>query len=170
MTCTGKRSVPTIVISLALISGLAAGAGAATVSVSSSTPYASDAAVPAKVKDECAFETRLPQAIAENGDVALVEGKVSRTKGRSLELAIHGIHAPGGGVFSGPKWATVRGKLRTGGKVIGSFRAKRYSTGGAFGGFTGTCGILNRIANAMGQDIAAFIESPSMGAKLGDAK
>jgi hypothetical protein len=171
MRCIMQGSIHSVLVALAVIFWLVGVAGAATVAVSRTSPFASDAVVPAKVKAECGFETRLPRAVADSApEVQLVDGAVSRRKGRSLELVIHDIHAPGGGAFSGPKWATVRGTLHSGGKVVGSFRAKRYSTGGAFGAVMGTCGILNRIANAMGSDIAGFLESPSLNAKLGDAK
>ena len=75
------------------------------------------------------------------------------------------MHALGGGPFSGPKWMTVEGKLYDKGKLIGSFRAKRLSTA-----VKSTCGTLARISQAIGQDIAAWLQAPSMDAELGDAR
>jgi hypothetical protein len=146
-------------------------AGAAKIQLASSAAWAPDAQVPEKVRAECAFESRLASAVAERStDVELVTGQTSRAQGRVLELSIHEVHAPGGGAFSGPKWATVRGELYESGKLIGSFRDRRYTTGGVWGSFQGTCTMLGRIANAMGQDIAAFLTSPRMDAQLGDAR
>ena len=56
------------------------------------------------------------------------------------------------------------------GKTVSRFRAKRYSTGGAFAGFKGTCSIIGRCARAVGRDIAAWLEDPKDGALLGEAK
>jgi len=125
--------------------------------------------VPGPVKEECALDTRVPGFIkSSGGDVVLVD-KFSKS-GRRLELSITEIHAPGGGIFTGPKWMTVVGKLHNGGKLEGSFRAKRFSGGGAFASFKGTCAIIGRAAKAIGQDIAGWLNAPSMNAELGDAR
>jgi len=60
---------------------------------------------------------------------------------------------------------SVTGKLHDRGKVIGSFRAKRVSTGAR-----STCGTLGKIATVIGQDIAAWLAAPSMNAEIGDAR
>jgi hypothetical protein len=65
---------------------------------------------------------------------------------------------------------TVRGQLYDRGRQIGSFRAKRYSTGGAFGAFKGTCAIIGRCTKALGQDIATWLAAPSQNAEIGDAR
>ena len=102
--------------------------------------------------------------------VELVDGAVNRKSGRVLEMEITEVHAPGGGAFSGAKWMTVNGNLYDRGKSIGSFRAKRYSTGGAFGGFKGTCAIIGRCSKAIGDDIARWMAAPTPNANLGDAQ
>ena len=147
-------------------------AAAETVKIRRSIPYAANAAVPPAVRDQCALETKVPEFIQEaaGGSVELVDGAPNRLRGRVLELEITEVHAPGGGAFSGPKWMTVKGDLYDRGKAIGSFRAKRLSTGGAFGGFKGTCAIIGRCSKAIGQDIAGWLGSPSANALLGDAR
>ena len=85
-------------------------------------------------------------------------------------MEITEVHAPGGGAFSGPKWMSVKGELYDRGKQIGSFRAKRYSTGGAFGAFKGSCAIIGRCTKAIGQDIAGWLGAPTQNAQLGDAQ
>jgi hypothetical protein len=64
---------------------------------------------------------------------------------------------------------TVEGELVENGEVIGSFTASRYSSGGAFGGFKGTCAILGRCIQSIGKDIAAWLKNPTMNAMLGNA-
>jgi hypothetical protein len=152
---------------------LAAGAASAQATkVPRAIPYASNAAVPAAVREQCQLETKVSEFLAASAgsSVQLIDGPVSRKSGRVLEMEITEVHAPGGGAFSGAKWMTVKGQLFEGGKSIGSFRAKRFSTGGAFGGFKGTCAIIGRCARAIGQDIASWLTAPSQNAMLGDAQ
>ncbi len=130
----------------------------AAVTLSQKVGFSSAANVREQVRKECTLQTAIPAAVADNAsDVQLVEGK------GSLSLTITDVHAPGGGVFSGPKWVEVKGRYK--GK---SFRAKRLSVADPFAG--GTCGILNKISRSLGRDIATWLESPQDGAELGDAK
>ena len=150
-----------VLASLLIASGARAG-----VQVLRTLPFAPSAGASAKVQQECQVQTQVPAAIQEFGsDVQLVDQPSKG--GRSLELSITEMHAPGGGPFSGPKWMTVSGKLHDRGKLIGSFRAKRLSTGGMV---RGTCATLARCAQAIGQDIAAWLNAPTMDAELGDAR
>jgi len=147
----------------------AAMAQGASVKVQNPVPYAKDADVPEKARAECELGEKLATFLAEyDSGVELVSGKPSG--GRVLGMEITNVHAPGGGAFSGPKWMEVKGTLRDGGKTVGSFRAKRYSTGGAFATFKGTCSIVGRCAKAIAKDIAEWLESPTRNAALGNAK
>ena len=153
------------VAGLALALVLTAGVALAATQVASSVPFAPSAGASEKVQESCQLQTLVPQGIQQAGaDVQLVDkpGK----GGRSLELTISEVHAPGGGPFSGPKWMTVTGKLSDRGKAIGSFRAKRLTTGF----FKGTCGSLAKLAKVIGSDIAGWLASPSMNAEIGDAR
>jgi len=137
-----------------------------------SIAFASGSDVPAAVKDQCALETKVPDFIKQfaGEGVQVVDGALDPRKGRTLRMEITEVHAPPGGAFSGPKWMTVKGELFENGKSVGSFRAKRFSTGGAFGGFKGTCSIIGRCTKAIGQDIATWLKSPTRDAELGDAR
>ena len=151
-----------------LFSGAPAPAGSESVKVLRVAPFAKEARVPEKVQNECDLETKVPAYLGKYADVELVDGKLG-TSGRSLELRIGDVHGPGGGAFSGPKWMTVTGVLRENGREVSSFTAKRYSTGGAFGAYKGTCSILARCAKAIGKDIAGWLRNPQKDAHLGDA-
>jgi hypothetical protein len=143
----------------------ASAAGAAT-QVQRSIPFDEGAGGSEKVRSECQIQTRVPEAVKEfAADVELVDGALNKN-GRALELSIMEVHAPGGGPFSGPKWMAVYGKLYEKGKMVGSFRAKRLSTGA----FRGTCSTLARCAQSIGEDIAKWLQAPSMDAELGDAR
>jgi hypothetical protein len=159
------RSIGLVGLFVAFVLG-SVGAAQAGTQVASPVPFGEGASVPEKVKAECGLETTLPTSIQESADVDLVS-KVNQNAASALELAITEVHAPGGGAFSGPKWMEVQGKLYEKGKLVGTFRAKRFSTGV---GFKGTCAIIGRCAQVMGRDIAEWLQAPAMNSKLGDAK
>jgi hypothetical protein len=46
--------------------------------------------------------------------------------------------------------------------------ARRVSRGGAFGGFKGSCDVLERVVTAIGNDLAEWLANPTDEAKLGD--
>jgi len=149
----------------ALAALLAAPAVHAATQLAKSVPIAASAGASGAVQQECQLQTRVPEAIAQAAaDVQLVDAPSKSA--RWLELEITEVHGPGGGPFSGPKWMAVSGKLHERGKVIGTFRAKRVS-----GGFAqGTCAALGRCATAIGRDITAWLQAPTMNAELGDAR
>jgi hypothetical protein len=153
-------------VSAALACCVAAAAASAATQIARSIPIAASAGASGPVQQECQLQTRVPQAIAQAAtDVELVDAPSK--SGRWLELEISEVHGPGGGPFSGPKWMTVTGKLHERGKLIGSFRAKRLSTGGFV---KGTCATLGGCATAIGRDVAAWLQAPSMTAEIGDAR
>jgi hypothetical protein len=120
------------------------------------------------IKKECKLQTRLPGFIKSAGAEVTLVDRLSG-EGERLELSISEVHAPSGGVFSGPKWIEVTGTLKGAGAPK-HFRAKRFSTGGAFGQFKGTCAIIGRATKVVGMDIAAWLREPTDGAELGDAR
>lgn len=149
--------------------GLSAAAMAAEpVGIPSVVPFADEADVPAAVREECRLGEKVASFVEKyaKGSVAVSQD----TSGRYVDMAITTVHAPGGGGWSGPKWMEVTGTLQENGEAVASFRAKRFSTGGAFGGFKGTCAIIGRCTKALGKDIAKWIQKPVDGAELGDAK
>jgi hypothetical protein len=153
-----------VVFGFALAALLAGSAAQAATQVARSIPILPSAGATAAVQNECQLQTLVPQAVQQAGaDVTLVDAAAKG--GRWLELSISEVHAPGGGPFSGPKWMTVTGTLRDRGKVIGSFRAKRVTTG-----VRSTCGSLAKVATVIGQDIAGWLAAPSMNAEIGDAR
>lgn len=141
-----------------------ASAAQAAVQVARSIPFAADAGASGNVQSECQLQTLVPAAIQQaGGDVQIVDAPAKG--GRWLELTITQVHAPGGGLFSGPKWMTVSGKLHDRGRVTGSFRASRHS-----GALKSTCGTLARVATVIGENVAGWLTAPSMDAVLGDAR
>jgi len=151
---------------------LASAAGAESpgnVQVLRSIPFAAESGASQKVQDECRLQTKVPEFLSSySKSVVLVDGPLGRT-GRVLKLTITQVNAPGGGAWSGSKSMSVRGTLTENGKEIGSFIATRYSGGGVFGGYKGTCGIVGRCAKAIAKDIAGWLENPAKDSRLGNA-
>lgn len=118
---------------------------------------------------ECPTGTQIASFL-DRGSRRVQVGAVP-SAGHYIDMAITEVHMPGGGAWSGPKWLEVTGTLHEGdGDAVASFRAKRFSTGGAFATFKGNCSIIGRCARAIAKDIAAWLRNPIDGAELGDAR
>ncbi len=155
-------------------SDVSAEAVANPVIVSQAVPYMPNSGATLAVKRECIIDSQLPEFIesyASDYDIAVVRDgrQVKQGKGKVLELAFSQVYGFGGGAWSGAKSVTVKGTLKENGKTIGTFIGTRFSGGGMFGGFKGTCSILGRCVKALGNDIARWLQAPSMNARLGDA-
>ncbi|MFO7593314.1 MAG: hypothetical protein R6X15_04620 [Pseudomonadota bacterium] len=140
-------------------------------------PYSNTSGASVAVKRECIIDRQLPEFIesyASGYDIAVVrdDKKVSQknARGKVLELEFSQIYGQGGGAWSGAKSVTVNGTLKENGKTVGSFVGTRVSGGGAFAGYKGTCSILGRCVKILGDDIARWLQSPTMNARLGDAR
>jgi hypothetical protein len=144
-----------------------------TYTLARSVPFAEDSMASADVKASCTLDTRLPEFVrkaAKRGvKVVISDEPLENVAGKVLYLRIIHVLGTGGGAWSGAKSVTVEGELVENGEVIGSFTASRYSSGGAFGGFKGTCAILGRCIQSIGKDIAAWLKNPTMNAMLGNA-
>jgi hypothetical protein len=153
------------------LTSLAAGS----ITIAKQAPYAQQLSVPDAVRAECNLPIRVTEFVKENAvksydKVALADNVSASTPGQALSMKITGLTGTGGGAWSGAKHVTVEGTLWENGKVKGTFTAMRYSGGGAFGGYKGTCAILGRCVQAIGKDVGGWLLAPSMNAKLGDAK
>lgn len=144
-------------------------AQAETLTTSQSIPFAEDSGASDDIKNECKFETRLPEYLKKEAkrtfDVVLSKEPLEDAEGKTLSLIIANMYGLGGGAFSGSKSAIVTGELKENGEVIASMSLRRHSI---MGMAPGTCSILKRIAKKMGEDIAEWLEEPTMDAELGD--
>ena len=150
---------------------LISSAQADTVTISKSTPFAEDSGATDSVREECAFETRLPnyikKAAKKRVDIEISAEPLDGAEGKVLFLETTKVFALGGGGYSGSKSVTVSGELKENGEVIGSLTARRHTM---FDMMPGTCSILKRVAKKLGGDIAAWLAQPTMDAKLGDSE
>jgi hypothetical protein len=155
--------------------GISASAVAADVLVMpSKVAYARTASVPQAVINECGLPEKLAMFIHENAaghfdQLIMDDGTRKPARGaKVLKVEITDVMGTGGGAWSGAKAVGIKGTLSQNGKVLGNFTARRYSGGGAFGGFKGTCAILGRCVKTLGQDVSRFLASPAQGMHLGD--
>lgn len=145
------------------------------ITIAKQAPYAPQINVPNAVRAECNLPARVSEFVKEFADknydkVILADNVSAQTPGQALSMKIVDMTGTGGGAWSGPKHVTVEGTLWENGKVKGTFIATRYSSGGAFGGYKGTCAILGRCVKAIGKDVGGWLLAPAMNTKLGDAK
>ncbi|MEQ8689876.1 MAG: hypothetical protein RIC89_03435 [Pseudomonadales bacterium] len=132
-------------------------------------PFSETTQVREAVRNECQLGEKVSSFVKRYGGRS-IEFSDSPDSGKYVVMEITEVHALGGGAYSGPKWMEVTGSLLENGNEVASFRAKRFTTGGAFGGFKGTCAIIGRCTKAIGKDIADWLRDPVDGAELGDAR
>lgn len=137
--------------------------------VPSSVPFAEDSGVRENIKKECKLETRLPKAIKKEAKrgvkIVLTDEPLENVTGKVLSLEFTDVFGLGGGGFSGSKSATVSGVLKDDGEVIGTVTARRRTL---FRMKTGTCSLLERVVEKIGEDVADWLREPTMDARLGD--
>lgn len=131
--------------------------------------FGETAIVREEVRDQCQLQTRLPEFIAEYAkqeveDIVFSESVSDKTPGKVLIVEITDVSETGN-FWTGRSGAlTIRAELREDGEVIGTFRSRRATQGGAFGGYKGRCAFLGRCAKALGRDVAKWLEDPVMDA------
>lgn len=131
-----------------------------------------NAGVPEAVEKECNLLKELSEKIktAAAGQYASISEGSSAAAGNAdvLSIEIINLVGPGGGAWSGGKSLMIKGELTRKGKNAGGFKALRVSGGGFWGGYMGTCAILHRCVNTLGEDVAGWLQNPVDGAKLGN--
>lgn len=156
-----------------LAATLAGAAHAAPVSMLNPVPYADNAIVAGKIKRECTIDVQLADAIkrfaGEKGQqVAFVQGDLAAAPGDTLKLEITDAVSDGNAWMGHHKSVTVRGALMRDGAKVAGFVGRRDSRGGMWGAYKGSCSVLERTVDAVGEDVAAWLAAPTDGATLGD--
>ena len=137
-------------IALFILLAVSASAHADGVTLVAPVTYAVEASVVTKVRQECQLENRLA------ADINAALANTTTPAGEALRVTILDVMGVGGGAWSGPKSISLRVELMKDGKVERSTRLTRTTGGGAFGGFKGTCAILERDSATLGKDVARW--------------
>lgn len=134
--------------------------------------FKKDAFIRKAVKQECNLDGKLTQFIEQYaaGQYANIATDSNATShdAQVLTVEIEEVQGGGGGAWSGAKVVLIKGSVTQKGKQLGSFKARRYSGGGMFGAYKGTCAILGRCVKALGRDVAEWLTHPTPQAALGD--
>ncbi|HZX33579.1 MAG TPA: hypothetical protein VFF03_19665 [Rhodocyclaceae bacterium] len=129
--------------------------------------YHPNAGVVESVRSECQLEdmlaTRVGNALRRinSGGNGTIEAGTDPADSQVIRLQITHVLGIGGGAWTGPKAITVSAELLENGKVLRQTKINRWTTGGVFGAFKGTCSILERSADAIGKDLVRWARNPS---------
>lgn len=121
------------------------------------------------VRNECGVWTtdmaaRIAKAFNETEPRAKIEIKavdIEKYPGRRLLLYVDSVHALGGGGLTGPKWMTMRGELREGTFLVGSFKSNSLRGRGLT-----TCRSLESLSDHTTSMITEWLKNPSLGSSL----
>lgn len=161
------RAVATLLCLAAACSGAAA---AQSLQLQRPVPYAEDNDIADNIKTECKINEQLADFVKQYAgeDVSFTSSAVDTGKGRALQLEIVDAVSMGNAWMGHQKYTKVKGTLYDGGKKVAGFKARRNSMGGAFAGYKGSCSVLGRTVEALGEDIGGWLKDPKDGATLGD--
>lgn len=144
------------------------------VTINNFIPFKNDAKIATNIKTECQINQQLSEFIRSYGhehNIAVARSKKINTGGEGHVLSVEIVNAVSqGNPFIGHrKYTEVAGTLYENGKEVASFTGARFSGGGFFGGYKGSCSVLGRTVKALGSDIALWLTAPIDGHHLGDS-
>ena len=140
-------------------------AQAAPVYLETPVTYAPNAGIVDKVKEECKPDEMFAReaspffAKLSQGEGTVAADAATRDQSR-VRVQITHVMGVGGGAWSGPKSMSIEATLVENGKAVRTTKLTRSTTGGAFGGFKGTCSLVERCAKALGKDVAQWANDP----------
>ncbi|MBV8158042.1 MAG: hypothetical protein JO278_10310 [Dyella sp.] len=129
--------------------------------------YAPGAEVVEQVRTECRIEDMLANRVGDilrkrnKGSPGTIDAGADPRGAQVLKLQISHVLGIGGGAWTGPKAITVMADLVEDGKVVRHTKVNRWSVGGFWGAFKGTCSILDRSAIVIAKDMARWVRDPS---------
>lgn len=153
---------------------VAGAAQADSITLPRSVPYAADSHIASNIKAECDLPNKLAAYLAEYAQEKRLETRIAdevsaSDPGKVLVMEIEEAVSRGNAFIGHQKFTRARGTLYQDGQEIGNFIAQRYSMGGAFAGYKGSCSVLGRTVKAMGSDVAQWLTAPTKDAQLGDS-
>ena len=131
-------------------------------------PYLNADSADEALRQECDWNRTTAAYLASEseGRVVLPGSTARPAPNKRLTLVTQTLHTVGGGIWTGPKWVVIEGKLTEDGKTIGSFEGRRQSIRGSLSG----CKTVRELGEAVADDILGWLDAPKMNSKLGDAR
>ena len=142
------------------------------VKVAAVIPFSKSNNIASNIKDECNLGEQLSRFIGESSDkhgmkVSRV-GVLNSGKAKNVLMVEISDAVSMGNAFMGHrKSISIGGTLYKDGKMVKTFKGRRITGGGAFGGYKGSCAVLGRSAKALGKDVALWLKNPAR-EKIGD--
>ena len=163
----GSLFQASVLAAAALLAGQAAAQG---LQLQRPVPYAEDNDIADNIKQECRINEQLADFVKQYAgeEIVFTDGAVDTASGRALQLEISDAVSMGNAWLGHQKFTKVRGTLFEDGEKIASFKGRRNSMGGAFAGYKGSCSVLGRTVEVLGEDIGGWLKAPKDGANLGD--
>jgi len=174
-------SRPIAFVLMVLLAALPAGAAPpASITMAEAVPFASDVAgevgllapggTTNNIEQRCNLPQTFSQAIAaqlrKKGIEVAITAKPEAATGPVLNVIIEGVLGYSG-AWKGPKTLVLRGELRDGETLLGSFVVrKEYSFGGIF---KNSCEEFAALGEKAAVDIGKWAQAPKVRARLGSA-
>lgn len=154
-------------------SGVPAADAVKSVTIAKSIPYKKGAPIAANILRECTLNTQLSEFIRSYGqenNVGVIRTPRidTKDKGNVLHVEIVNAVSQGNAFLGHRKFTQIEGTLFNHGKKVAGFTAARFSGGGFFGGYKGSCSVLGRTVETLGKDIAGWLTNPIDGMHMGD--
>lgn len=136
-------------------------------------PYQKGAPIAKNILSECTLNEQLSKYIQsysaqQNVAINRVAGANMKARGNMLMVEITDAVSSGNAFIGHRKFVKISGTLYNNSKKVASFTGARISGGGFWGGFKGSCDVLERTVNTLGKDIAQWLTNPIDGMHLGD--
>lgn len=143
------------------------------VTISELIPYKKGAPIAKNIQTECILNEQLSQYIQNYGGehnlaVKRAPAVTDKHRGKVLLVEIDNAVSQGNAFIGHRKYVKVSGVLYDNSKKVAAFTGARISGGGFWGGFKGSCAVLERTVNTLGRDIAQWLTNPIDGMHLGD--
>lgn len=132
--------------------------------INSVSGFADNAQVPTNVREECHGVTiKLTNAVVKYGSnqglkVMANPDVTPEQSGKVVKVSITGMYSAGNAFIGHRKSASVKAELYQDGKLLDSTDYTRDSNGGFFGGFKGSCAVLEHTVNTLGNDVAKWLK------------
>nr|WP_315233641.1 hypothetical protein [uncultured Albidiferax sp.] len=133
--------------------------------------YTADASVVQPVREQCEIEDKLTRhvgaalATLNRSGSGTVASAAEAGDASVLNVQISHILGVGGGGWSGPKAVTIHATLTEKDGTQRKTRINRWSMGGFWGPFKGTCSIIERCTVAIGKDLQRWVRDASYAVK-----
>jgi len=143
------------------------------VTIAELIPYQKGAPIAKNILAECTLNEQLSKYIQsysaqQNVAINRVAGTTAKNRGNVLLVEINDAVSSGNAFIGHRKYVKISGTLYNNSRKVASFTGTRFSGGGFWGGFKGSCAVLERTVNTLGKDVAQWLINPIDGMHLGD--